>query len=736
MKVRIKQTEKGKKEGKETQAEQTKVSAKQAKKAEEKGIQEKEKTVSREKKLLRTKTGEIFGFSIRTQLIIGFCIPILFLMTVGVVSYQKAAAGLTENYENSTMNALEMTRNSLDSSFKIISQEVMELGQDATVRSYALGAFSKDSTKKGQSKNDLKNKLSVMETSSDLIQNIHIIPVDGEAVLTTKTLSSAEIDSFMTKLKDSEDGALLENDFVKWTGSHPCIDGVMEISEKDYLVFCSQAIRSGDNKALIVIDVSTEEIGNLLSQLDFGENSQVSFVTDSGKEIDSGAAIPVTETEFFEKGKAEGNEWFTQYVTYERKEYFYMMCKSATLDGYITVLVPKANIVKSSVGIRNLTLLLVISATAVAILLGIFITAGISRNIRKSEKSLKRVSEGELFLPAKNERIPKNEFGRLHGAIRNTITKMRQLVLEVIKMMGIVSDSGSLVDESGKQVSRYVQDMNEQMKRVETIVESESIEIENCNEQMEKLSDEIKAVSKGIMETIEQVHQSRDMIYGGQEAVESMTKQAAQTTQATGEVQQKVSMLGEKLGDIAGFAENIQDIASQTNLLSLNASIEAARAGENGRGFSVVAEEIRKLADNAGKTAASIQDMIKEIRSYSKEAVERVEIAEDIVTKQGESVRNTSEAFENMNRFLESMIDKMERLAVEVEGMNNERRTTLSSIRSIGELSGDLVHFSEQMKESLQLQVKAAGTLTEQADKMKENMGTLKETVEIFKVEM
>lgn len=133
-------------------------------------------------------------------------------------------------------------------------------------------------------------------------------------------------------------------------------------------------------------------------------------------------------------------------------------------------------------------------------------------NIRKSEKSLKRVSQGELFLPSKNERFPKNEFGRLHSAIRNTIDKMRALVLEVIKMIGVVSDSGHKVNESGKQVSIYVQNMNEQMKQVESIVESESIEIENCNEQMEKLSSEIKTVSKGIFGTIEQVHKSKDMI--------------------------------------------------------------------------------------------------------------------------------------------------------------------------------------------------------------------------------
>lgn len=692
-------------------------------------------TRKKEKKTKKKKAGQAIGLSIRNQMLIGFCVPILFLVLIGIISYNKAASGLTENYEDSTINALEMTRNSLDSSFQVIRQDVMELGQESSVRSYSLGALNKDASKKTQSKNDIKTRIGIMETSNEMIQDVHIIPVDGEMVVTSKTLSSAEIDSFMKELKASEDSSLLDGNFVQWNASHPCIDGKMEISAQDYPVFCSQAIRSGGNEALVVIDVSTNGISNLLSELDFGENSQVSFVMDGGKEINCGSEIPIFEMDFFKEGEAEDAEWFTQYVTYEQEEYFYMMCKSTIVDGYIAVLVPRENIVRSSMEIRNLTLILVVSATIVAVILGFFITAAISRNIDRSVNTLRRVAEGELYLPDNKERIPNNEFGNLHEAIGDTIVKIRRLILEVAKMMGIVSDSGTLVEESGRQVSHYVQDMSEQMSRVENIVESETVEIENCNEQMEKLSSEIKAVSSGIMETIEQVHRSRGMIGSGQEAVEVMTKQAEETTQATGEVQKKVSLLGGKLDNIAGFAETIQEIASQTNLLSLNASIEAARAGENGRGFAVVAEEIRKLADNAGTTAASIQKMIQEIRTYSKEAVERVEIAENIVAKQGESVENTADAFENMNQFLKSVTDEMERLSVKVEEMNNERRITLASIRSISELSGDLVRFSDEMKKSLHLQVDAAGMLTEQADRMKENMVTLEKAVQTFKVE-
>lgn len=426
------------------------------------------------------------GITIRTQLIIGFVIPIIFIMVVGIVSYQKAARGLESNYEQSTTNALEMTRNSLDSSLQIINQQVMELGQDSNVRSYSLGAYIGKSSEQSKSRNTIKSNISVKETSSDIIQNVHIIPVDKEVVVTSKTLSAAEIDSFMAGLKESEDSELLENSYVKWGENHPYIDSQMEIGTDEYTLFCSQAVNSGGSKALIVFDISTQGIRELLQQLDFGENSHVAFVTANGREVNSGEAISVFETDFFQEGKSSGEERFTEYVKYDNKNYFFMMCKSQVVDGYITVLVPKENIVKSSVQIRNITVILVALSAVVAIVLGCYITAGISINIRKSEKSLKRVSQGELFLPSKNERFPKNEFGRLHSAIRNTIDKMRALVLEVIKMIGVVSDSGHKVNESGKQVSIYVQNMNEQMKQVEA-AEILTVEAGNMKENMKTL---------------------------------------------------------------------------------------------------------------------------------------------------------------------------------------------------------------------------------------------------------
>ncbi len=693
------------------------------------------------------------GITIKLQLIIGFSIPIAFIVIVGLASYGKAAAGLQDSFESSVVNTLEMTQMSIDTSLQGISAQIREITSDATMRAYALGAYINDSAKNVNGKNTLKASLSVKQASNAIIESISVVPVAQVEVLTTRRIKDEELVSFMDKLKESEDGALLQNNFVNWGESHPYIDKVLELTGEEYVIFCSQSFNSGGNRALAVYNISTEGIAELLKTLDFGEGSSVSFITGGGKEISTNEELKVVGTEFLESYKTEltqrletakeektldtVDKTMSAYVKINGGKYFFMLIKSEMADVYLSVLVPEANIIASSIEIRNLAFLLMVPAAIIAIIICIFVTIGISGNIRTSEKSLSKVAEGQLYISEKdkNKKAPKNEFGKLHSAIRNTINKVRALVVQVIEMINIVSDSGDRVDESGRQVSIYVQNMNEQMKQVESIVEHESVEIESCNDQMEKLSTEIKTVSQGIVETIEQIRDSRELIDSGLNAVQQMTKQSEETTQATGEVQKQVSMLGDKLTHISGFAGQIQSIAFQTNLLSLNASIEAARAGESGRGFSVVAEEIRKLADDSAKTASSIQKMTNEIKNYSDIAMERVEIAESIVMKQEESVRNTSEAFNNMNKFLEMIVKEMEELASEVEGMNTGRRATLSAIRSISELSEKLVECSNEVNQSLQMQVEAAGVLSIEAVKMKENMNTLKEAVTTFKVE-
>ena len=212
-------------------------------------------------------------------------------MVVGIVSYQRAAGALESNYEQSTTNALEMTRNSLDSSLRVINQQVMEMVQDTNVRSYSLGAYIGKSGQQMTSRNAIKTTVSVKETASDIVQDIYVIPVDGEEVVTSKTLDNSKggkgADSFMEALKKSEDSFLFDNAFVNWGETHPFFDSCLGISMDEYTLFCYQAFKQGGNQGIVIFDISTQGIKNLLQQLDFGENSHVAFVMANGREVNT-----------------------------------------------------------------------------------------------------------------------------------------------------------------------------------------------------------------------------------------------------------------------------------------------------------------------------------------------------------------------------------------------------------------------------------------------------------------
>lgn len=686
----------------------------------------KEKTGKKEK---TEKTGKKFevGISIRVQLIIGFLIPILFCVAIGYISYTKASEGLVSNYEKSSVTALEMTMNSMDEAMNTISSIVLELAQDKNITSYALGGYSSDSGKQSDARNTINKNLVVKQTSSEMIEAIHIIPVEDCSVVTTHTMSfTTELGSFIDELAESEDSYLLDDMMVHWYSSHPFIDSQMETD--NYIMFCSRVFKSGSLKGLVIIDVSKQAVADLLKQLDFGEGSYVSFITAEGEEVST--------DESFSASSVEGVDWekTSDYIKYNGKTYFYMTVQSSVTGGKLLALVPKSYITQSSDSIRTITMGMVIAACLVAAALSTIIIMVIGSNITKSVASLDRVSKGDLTTNDKKEKLPHNEFGKLHGALYNTVVKMRGLIGTVSDMKDAVLDSGDKVMDSGTELSTMTENVSAQIEEIDSIIATQNAAISDCNNQMEELSIQIKSVSSSIFSTIDEVTNSQKMIDEGMATVEEMVNQSEQTADATKEVQEQVVKLADKLGQIADFVNDIQEIASQTNLLSLNASIEAARAGEQGRGFSVVAEEIRKLADNSGQTATEINKIIEEITKYSQSALKKVGEAENISANQMESAKKTITAFDRMNGLMEGLVGSMKGISKDVDEMNQGRHSALKAIRGIGESSEHTVQATDEVNRFLERQMQAAESLQAETAKMKEDMKQLEEAIQTFKL--
>lgn len=684
-------------------------------------MRNKQKTVKSKE---RKKKFQI-SISIKMQLIIGFLIPIIFCVVIGWIAYTKASDGLIENYETSSMTALEMTLSSMDASMNVVVATAEELAADQTVYAYSMGEYNSDPAQKELARTSIQKNISAKRNVTKMISNIHIIPIEGVDVLTTSELPSP-VSSFVGDLETAEESAIVSAKRTIWKSYHPLIDE--KLGTSDYVLSCSRCFMKAKDKCAVVIDISAEEVRSLLSQLDFGEGSYVTFVTAEGKEIGTDDTFSAASVEGIEEEKG-----YT-YIEYNGETYFYMKVYSYVTGGQIIAMVPKANITQSSDAIRSITMGMVLLACVVAAVLSAVIIMGISKNIKKSVEALDKVSQGDLSISSKQMKTAKNEFGKLHMALDNTITKMRELIGTVSDMKDTVLVSGSSVMDSCIELNDMTGNVSAQIEEIDNIIATQNEDITNCNDQMEELSVQIKKVSDSISLTMNELTNSQKTIDEGMTTVEEMVHQSEHTAEATKDVEDHVLKLTDKLGQISQFVENIQDIASETNLLSLNASIEAARAGEQGRGFSVVAEEIRKLADNSAQTAVEIKKIIDEIAVYSQNAIEKVGEAGAISANQMGSAKKTIVAFDQMNSLVEELVDNMSKISKQMDEMNAERDETLRTIRDIGESSKSTVQATNEVNNFLEKQMESAESLKSETVKMQRNMEYLEEAIQTFKL--
>lgn len=206
----------------------------------------------------------------------------------------------------------------------------------------------------------------------------------------------------------------------------------------------------------------------------------------------------------------------------------------------------------------------------------------------------------------------------------------------------------------------------------------------------------------------------------GQEIMTQTVDGMQKISQAVVEAANIIMTLGRSSDQIGQIVRVIEDIADQTNLLALNAAIEAARAGEQGRGFAVVADEVRKLAERTTKATKEIGDMIRQIQQDTKSAVASMDQGTNQVEKGVELANTTGQALSNIQSMINSTAEMIHQIANAAEEQSNATR----------QIAGDLEAMTQMTRQTTSGIAKSASACHD----LRSLAGDLQKTIETFKL--
>lgn len=394
--------------------------------------------------------------------------------------------------------------------------------------------------------------------------------------------------------------------------------------------------------------------------------------------------------------------------------------------------IPEKEVLQGSRTIRDSILLIGIVFSTVAVFGGLLFAFGMTKALKSVVETMTIAAKGNLTVTVQTSRT--DEIGKVADAFNTMVRSIREIITRSKNVSDTVNKTSMELTDISEQSSQAASEIADAINDVANGAGQQSEEADQSVRTFSGLANGINYVvdSTKVMEV--EAANVKNYIIEGIQTANDLNAKAMEVNTITTEIVEQISSLCRSITGINKITDILKEISDQTKLLSLNATIESARSGEYGRGLTVVAEEIRKLADQSSVQTKQIEKLVYTIQSQADDSTSFVIKADAVIKEQVESVKDSTECFNKIDNATNELMLNISKIMEAIYKINGDKDSVINSINNMAAVSEMAAASAQEVSASTQVQLSSLEELNDMAIMLNGYSKNLDEALNGFEV--